>query len=139
MLLSESWVGRKRVTVMAVVVAMLVGLISASPRQSLAKSPDSWTGADKGAHLAAGMLLSGASYAMWVERRDGRGWGALLGVGVGLGAGAGKELADLAGLGNASAKDFAWTALGTVLGVGLSLLIDVAIRGAATPHRDGAR
>jgi uncharacterized protein YfiM (DUF2279 family) len=115
-------------------VVLSVLLVGAVPRPAGAREADPWTGPDKSAHLAAGLLLSGASYALWAERRDGRGWGALLGVGVGLGAGAGKELADLAGLGHPSAKDFAWTALGTVLGVGLALLIDVAARGTGAPR-----
>ena len=117
------------------VAAALAMAVLPGPAAAKDTDPDPWTGRDKAAHLAAGMLLSGASYALWIERRDGRGWGTLLGVGVGLGAGAGKELADLAGLGHPSAKDFAWTALGTVLGVGLALLIDVAARGVGSHGR----
>ena len=128
--MTRTW--KSRATALALLTALALGTV---PRPAVAREADPWTGPDKSAHLAAGLLLSGASYALWAERRDGRGWGALLGVGVGLGAGAGKELADLAGLGHPSAKDFAWTALGTVLGVGLALLIDVAARGASEPHR----
>lgn len=119
---------------------MLVAMVAAgAPARAPARTGDPWVGPDKAAHLAAGMLLSGASYALWIERRDGRGWGTLLGVGVGLGTGALKELGDLAGLGNPSAKDFAWTALGTVLGIGIAVLVDVAARGARTQARAPAR
>lgn len=124
--------GRVNATRWPVLAIIVVALISSFTPAASAREVDSWTGPDKAMHLVAGTLLAGASYGIWIERRDGRGWGALIGAGVGLGAGAAKELADVAGLGHPSAKDFAWTALGTALGLGIAILIDVAVRGASS-------
>ncbi len=54
--------------------------------------------------------------------------------GLSLTVGAGKELADLAGLGDPSWRDFAADVLGTILGVGLAWAIDLAVRGVNARH-----
>jgi hypothetical protein len=51
------------------------------------------------------------------------------GAGLGLLAGGVKEGLDAAGLGTPSYKDFIWTALGTALGIGMSITFDAALRG----------
>ncbi len=63
---------------------------------------------------------------------DDRWIGVAFGAGLGLLVGATKEGLDAAGLGTASGKDFLWTALGTVLGIGVSITFDAALRGPVT-------
>ncbi len=53
----------------------------------------------------------------------------VFGAGAGILAGAGKELLDLAGFGDPSWRDFAWDVIGTIVGVGLAVAVDVSARG----------
>jgi putative lipoprotein len=91
--------------------------------------PDPWFGEDKALHFTACGLISGTAYG--VTSLATRSWPARIGIGAGAGiaAGAGKELLDLAGLGDPSWKDFAWDVFGTAVGVGIAITIDYATRG----------
>jgi putative lipoprotein len=108
----------------AATVAIAAVLTSAVPARA-----DSWTGTDKLLHFGATAALSGAGYGIGVGCCEKRPWALLLGGGIGLGAGAAKELADLAGLGEPSWKDFVWDVAGTAVGLGIALCIDLAVRG----------
>jgi putative lipoprotein len=100
-----------------------------APAPPAPADPDPWLGRDKALHFAACATISGAAY----------GFGALVtpdvrlrvvfGAGAGILAGAGKELLDLAGLGDPSWRDFAWDVIGTVVGVGLAVALDASVRG----------
>jgi len=102
-------------------------------------SDDPWTGPDKALHFGLSTALSAGSYglgaALWDDPDD-RWKAALLSLGVTLGAGGAKELADLAGLGDPSWRDFTWDVIGAVVGLGLAFTFDVALRG--WPTADGA-
>jgi putative lipoprotein len=50
-----------------------------------------------------------------------------VGAGAGLAAGAAKELWDLSGHGDPSARDLAWDVAGTLTGVAVAALIDWAV------------
>ncbi len=91
--------------------------------------PDPWFGVDKALHFSAGASLGAGGYAVGVLGFDSRWVGVAFGSGLGLGAGAVKETLDAAGLGTPSYKDFIWTAIGTMLGIGVSITFDAALRG----------
>ena len=110
----------------------LVTLTSAS-----ARAEDSWWGADKALHFGATASIAGGGYALGALAWDGYAPRIALGTGLGLGAGIGKEVLDAAGLGDPSWKDLTWDLIGTAVGVGISVSIDLAIRGPspAAAHR----
>lgn len=112
----------------AAVAAALAACLAASVVPSRARA-DSWTGTDKFLHFGVSAGLAGAGYGLGVGCCDRRPWALLIGGGIGLGAGAAKELADLAGLGEPSGRDFVWDVAGTVAGLALALCIDLAVRG----------
>lgn len=119
---------------------VVVGLVGALLRPAGA-AEDSWTGTDKALHFGISTALAAGSYglgvALWPEP-DERWKAALLSTGVTLGAGGAKELADLAGLGNPSWKDFTWDVIGLAVGLGLAFTFDLALRGWAPDRGAGA-
>jgi len=91
-----------------------------------ATEPDPWWGQDKAWHFGISVGLGAGGYAgssLFLHERWQR---AAAGTGFSLTLGAGKELYDLSGHGDASWRDFAWDVAGTVVGVGLACLVDVA-------------
>lgn len=97
--------------------------------QTTDPDPDPWFGVDKALHFAAGAGISAGGYALGAWGFESRWGGVGLGTGLGLAIGGAKEGLDAAGLGTASYKDFVWSALGTVLGIGVSITFDAALRG----------
>jgi putative lipoprotein len=88
---------------------------------------DPWWGPDKALHFGVSAGLGAAGYAassLLFERRLERAAG---GAAFSLTLGASKELYDLSGAGDASWKDFTWDVAGTAVGVGLALLVDLAV------------
>lgn len=86
--------------------------------------PDPWLAPDKALHFSVSAGLAGLGYggaALFTENRPAR---LAIGAGFALSAGIAKELADLAGLGSPSWKDFAWDVAGTAVGVLVSWLLD---------------
>jgi len=108
------------------------GLLFSSP--AAAADPDPWFGSDKALHFGVSAAISGGVYAISATQFESRTPPLLLGAGVSLAAGAGKELADLAGAGDPSWKDFAWDAIGTVVGLGVAYSIDLLARGVSDRH-----
>ena len=104
----------------------LVGLLAASPS---ARADDEWWGKDKALHFGVSTGISASVYAFSASFFDARYPPLLLGAGVSLSLGAGKELADLAGFGTPSWKDFAWDVIGTTAGLVLAYGLDLAIFG----------
>jgi putative lipoprotein len=96
--------------------------------------PDPWWGTDKALHLTATAVIGAGGYTLGAAVFEPRYQAILLGAGAALAAGAGKELADMAGLGNPSWRDFTWDVIGTVVGVGLAWGLDLAIRGTGREH-----
>jgi putative lipoprotein len=91
--------------------------------------PDPWFGRDKALHFSGSFALATGSYALGVGTLDRRWIGLIFGLSFPLALGATKEGLDAAGLGTPSWKDFAWDCIGTVLGVGVSITFDAALRG----------
>jgi putative lipoprotein len=112
-------------------VAVLVAACSVASAAS-ADDADPWISRDKAFHfdVSAGIAAAGyAASAAWLV--DAR-WKALaIGGGAALAVGAGKELLDATGIfgGDASWKDFAWDAIGTVAGLALAWSVDLLLGG----------
>ncbi len=104
----------------------LVAVIATSaPR--IARADDDWLGPDKALHFSVSVALASGGYAasalLWEPR-----WArAAAGATFSLTLGAAKELADLAGLGDPSWRDFAWDVLGTAVGVALALGVELFV------------
>jgi putative lipoprotein len=109
--------------------ALLGSLLAARPAS--AQDADPWFGRDKALHFSASALIAGGAYAAGALVLDGRPARALVASGAALSAGAAKELYDMTGRGQPSWRDFTWDVIGTAVGVGVSLLVDWAIRGSS--------
>ncbi len=121
---SDGHVGRRQSpSSFALTAAAALALSLATPTPAWAE-PDAWLGPDKALHgtVAAGLALTGYAAALPfsfdVAPRI------AVGAGTSLLLGVAKELADLAGGGQASWKDLAWDAIGCALGVLTAVLID---------------
>ncbi|HOU52770.1 MAG TPA: hypothetical protein PLQ97_02455 [Myxococcota bacterium] len=122
---------RHRIASGLMAACLLFGLF---PARSLRAAPaDSWAGRDKALHFTGTFVLSASGYALGTGLIRSRDAGAILGASVGLGSGALKELVDLAGAGQPSARDFAWSAAGTAVGLLFGFLIDLAVNGWSRP------
>lgn len=121
----------------AIPLACAVAMILASlPAPAAADTdPDPWIARDKALHFDVSAGLAAATYAVsagWIV--DAR-WKALaIGGGVTLAAGAGKELLDMAGLGDPSWKDFAWDAMGALAGLAIAWGVDLLVGGVSSAH-----
>jgi len=113
--------------------ALLVALVLLAVPRS-ARADDAWTGEDKTLHYAVSATLAGGSYVASAAALRARGHALLLAGGLTLAVGAGKELLDLAGLGQPSWKDLTWDVLGNVSGLALAWSIDLLVRGVSTEH-----
>jgi putative lipoprotein len=91
--------------------------------------PDPWFGPDKALHFAGSFALASGGYALGVATTNERWVGVAMGGGIGFGVGALKEGLDATGLGDPSWRDYAWDCAGTLLGLGVSLAFDAALRG----------
>jgi putative lipoprotein len=89
---------------------------------------DEWWARDKALHFLASATIAGGAYAAgtlaWNSRVPTVGFA----LGVSVGVGAAKECWDGLGHGDASWKDFAWDVVGALAGVGLSFVVDTAVR-----------
>jgi len=111
--------------------AALAGLlILLAPGAAAAKppDPDPWFGPDKALHFTLSVLIAGGGYGLSTSFTEKIPVRVAFGAGSALTAGAAKELFDLAGFGDPSLRDFAWDVFGTVAGVSISVVIDVAGR-----------
>lgn len=91
--------------------------------------PDPWFGRDKALHFAASFAVSSGGYALGVATTEERWVGLAVGSGLALGLGAAKEGLDAAGLGTPSWRDFTWDCVGALVGLGVGVAFDVALRG----------
>lgn len=105
----------------------------AAPSRARAE-PDPWVGPDKALHFGVSAGIAGAAYAVGAAVFDARRDALILGGAIAITVGGAKELADLAGLGDPSWKDFAWDAMGTVTGLAIAWSLDLAIRGVSPSH-----
>ena len=119
---------------MAAPLAALLLLAPATARAT-PPDPDPWFGPDKALHFTLSSLIAGGGYGMTALASDHIATRVAFGAGLGLVVGAGKELWDLSGHGDPSWKDFTWDVLGTAVGVGIAITIDLATR---SPERASA-
>jgi putative lipoprotein len=98
-----------------------------------AADPDPFWGRDKALHFAVSGALSSAGYAVTTMATPDRWKAFAVGGGVALGAGALKEGLDAIGDGDPSWNDFAWDAIGAVVGLGIAFVIDAGVRGTWPP------
>ena len=102
-----------------------------TPPQKVAIDPDPWFGTDKALHFSISAGIAGGGYGI-TSAFTPKLWPRLaIGGGVAIAVGAGKELLDMAGLGDPSWKDFAWDVIGVAVGLGVAVVIDFASRGPA--------
>ncbi len=115
-------------------VAGFGALLAMTSLAARARAADDWYGPDKALHFGVSVGLSAGGYAASALVLDRRWQRSVAGAGFSLTLGAGKELYDLSGHGDPSWKDFTWDVAGTAVGVGLALLVDLAVRGSAGDH-----
>lgn len=123
---------RRRSAALLVSFALLT--LPAADAAATPTDPDPWVGPDKALHFTLSALITAGSYGVSTVFTEQIPVRIAFGAGVGLTAGAAKELLDLAGFGHPSWRDVAWDALGTAVGVGISVAFDVALSG---PHLPG--
>jgi putative lipoprotein len=98
-----------------------------------ARAEDAWWGPDKALHFGVSAGLGATGYgasSLVFENRYAR---AGAGAGLSLGAGVAKEIRDSLGYGTPSWKDLTWDAAGAAVGVGVALVLDLAL---SSPQRD---
>jgi putative lipoprotein len=88
---------------------------------------DDWFGRDKWLHFGVSAGLAGGGYAASTLALEERWQRAAAGASLALTLGAAKELYDLSGAGDASWRDLSWDVAGTIVGVGLAWLLDLAV------------
>ena len=113
---------------------LLLPLVLSVSNRAHAADQDPWFGPDKALHFGVSAGLAGGLYAVSATQFESRTPPLLIGAGATLAIGAGKELADMAGLGDPSWKDFAWDAIGTVVGLGVAYGVDLLARGVSDRH-----
>lgn len=107
-------------------VALLL-LLSLAPRQGFSQEADPWWGPDKKLHFTYSAAIAGVGYGGAALIYSDRAPRLLWGGAVAMSAGIGKEVYDLSGRGDPSWRDLTWDALGVATGLGVALLIDLAI------------
>jgi putative lipoprotein len=101
----------------------------ADPTPSL----DPWFARDKALHFAASAAIAAGGYgtsALVTNEIAGR---VAFGAGLAIGAGIAKEALDAAGLGTPSLRDLTWGVIGTAVGVGVCITLDLALRDPPKP------
>jgi putative lipoprotein len=108
--------------------APVAAALCLAPGSARAADPDPWFGPDKALHLTVSTLVAGAGYGMTSLFTDRIAARMAFGAGLGVAVGAGKELLDLTGFGDPSWKDFTWDVIGTAVGIGIAVTIDLAVQ-----------
>jgi putative lipoprotein len=117
-------------------------VVAAAPARA---DEDPWTGTDKTLHFGVSAGIAAGSYTVGALLFDARRDALIFGGAIAITAGAAKELADLAGAGTPSWKDFTWDVMGTFTGLAVAWGIDLLVRGVSerrplfvAPVRDAA-
>lgn len=98
------------------------------PARARADADDPWLGRDKALHAGLSAGIAAGGYALSVPLVRPRPARAACGIALSLTLGAAKELYDLAGHGDPSARDFTWDVVGALTGAGVATLIDFAVQ-----------
>ncbi len=115
--------------------AALVSASSPALATPPATDPDPWFGRDKALHFGVSAGITGAAYGLTSLVSDDIRVRIAFGAGAGIVAVAANELLDLTGLVDPSWKDFTWDVIGTAIGVGIAITIDLAVRGVHPQHQ----
>jgi putative lipoprotein len=112
--------------------ALLALAMLAAPQTALAdgppRSPDPWWAPDKALHFTATALIAGGGYGLSALATDDIAARSAVSASLAITAGLAKEALDAAGLGTPSPRDLVWDVVGTIVGVSISLTIDLAAR-----------
>ncbi|MFT3769471.1 MAG: hypothetical protein QM820_28875 [Minicystis sp.] len=108
--------------------AALITMASPAKAAPPEADPDPWFGKDKALHFGVSTGIAGAGYGLAALGTDDIRIRIAFGAGAGIVIGAAKELIDMTGVGDPSWKDFAWDVLGTAVGVGIAVSIDLIVR-----------
>lgn len=108
--------------------AVAASLALSTPALAAPPDPDPWFGRDKALHFGVSAGIAGAGYGLSALGTDDIRIRIAFGAGAGIVVGAVKELVDMTGVGDPSWKDFAWDVIGTAVGVGIAISIDLAVR-----------
>jgi uncharacterized protein YfiM (DUF2279 family) len=112
-----------------------LGLVLTATSVARADDADPWIARDKAFHFDVSAGIAAVAYAGSAAYLVDARWKALaIGGGVTIAIGGGKELLDLAGLGDPSWKDFAWDAIGTVAGLAIAWGVDMLLGGVSSAH-----
>ena len=98
-----------------------------APQLSPAVDPDPWLGRDKAFHFCASAALAGGGYGLGALATPDVPGRIAVGAAGAIGAGLAKEMLDAVGFGTPSWRDFAWDALGTAAGLGVSITLDFVV------------
>lgn len=109
--------------------APALALLLHTPKPAFAdpKQNDPWFAPDKALHFAAGGAIACGGYGLAALGHGPRDLRIGLGVSLGIGASFMKEALDAAGFGTPSGRDFAWGVIGTAVGIGISISLDLAL------------
>lgn len=107
--------------------ALALTLFFASSVGYAQTDPDPWLGSDKALHFGVSAGLAGLGYAGTAFFTDDVKLRLIIGGAFSLSLGAAKELADLAGWGHPSWRDFTWDVIGTATGLVVAWLIDTFV------------
>ena len=105
--------------------AAAVVLAVALPAQAADRDP--WISSDKGLHFGVSAALAGGSYQLSASLLPDPHERAAVSATLAFSVGAAKELYDLTGRGDPSWKDLTWDAARVLVGVGLSLALELAL------------
>lgn len=106
---------------------------------ALATEKDPWFGPDKWLHFGVSAALAGGGYAASTLVLDQPWQRAVAGASFSLTIGGAKELYDMSSGGDASYRDFTWDIVGTAVGVGVALVVDLALRNDSATTTAGQR
>lgn len=112
----------------AVIPLATAALALAGTAEAEPPAKDPWLGPDKALHFTASTMIASGAYAGSTYFTQSLAARVAFGAGAGITVGALKELLDMTGFGDPSWKDFAWDVVGTAVGVGIAITIDVATR-----------
>jgi putative lipoprotein len=119
----------------AALLASLTALLLSAPsaRADPTPSPDPWFARDKALHFAASAAIAAGGYGTSAFVTDEVAGRVAFGAGLAIGAGIAKEALDAAGFGTPSLRDFTWDVIGTAVGVGVCITLDLALRDPPRP------
>ncbi len=104
--------------------AIALAVVLATP---VARAEDEWFASDKVNHAVVSGSIAGGVGCIGLTQTRGRFTPYLVGGGVALGLGLGKEGYDALGGGSASLRDVTWDVVGAAVGLGLALVMDLAL------------